>query len=188
MSEFDELTNVLSTKLTLNEYEGDGSGGWETATKKKTKKSPAKSNDIPYSDLRAGVILKKDNKYLLVRGQNTHDSEGKWGFPKGHLEMVDEDDFIKTAIREVFEETEIKINYKAFNKDMVFREEKLILYIIDASEVTSLISIPKEFRKANHEIKKIGWFSIDQMKESLKDGKPLDKMNSPLKKWLRIQK
>jgi len=187
MSEFDDLTNVLSSKLTLNE-DGDGdSGGWETATKKKTKKSPAKSNDIPYSDLRAGVILKKDNKYLLVRGQNTHDSEGKWGFPKGHLEMVDEDDFIKTAIRELFEETEIKINYKAFDKDMVFREEKLILYIIDANEVTPLISIPKEFRKANEEIKKIGWYTIEQMRQT-GETRVLDKMNSSLRKWLKSQK
>jgi ADP-ribose pyrophosphatase YjhB (NUDIX family) len=180
MSEVDDLFN----KLTID----DGSGGWESVSKKKTKNKNTEKSNIPYSDQRAGVILKKDNKFLLVRGQNTHDSEGKWGPPKGHLEKIDEDDFIKTAIREVFEETEIKINYKAFNKDMVFRDEKLILYIINANDVGNLISIPKEFRKANNEIKKIGWYTIEQMKQSLIDGKPLDKLNSPLKKWLRNQK
>jgi ADP-ribose pyrophosphatase YjhB (NUDIX family) len=166
----------------------DGDGQWITNTNSKKIKKKVKSDDIPYSDLRAGVILKKNNKFLLVRGQNTYDSEGKWGFPKGHVEKEDDGDLIKTASREVREETDIEINYKAFNKDDVFREDKLILYVIDADEVKELISIPKEFRKANEEIKKIGWFTIDQMKQSLKENKPLDKMNSPLRKWLRNQK
>jgi len=177
--------NDLFKGLGLND---DGEGEWITHTNSKKIKKKVKNDDIPYSDIRSGVILKKDDKFLLVRGQNTYDSEGKWGFPKGHLEKDDEDDLIKTAIRELFEETQIKINYKAFNKDDVFREDKLILYVIKYDDVRELINIPKEFRKANEEIKKIGWYTIDQMKQSMKDNKPLDKMNSPLRKWLRNQK
>ena len=179
MTEIDSLFK----NLTIND---DGDGEWVTQ-KKKINKKP-KGKDLPYSDLRAGVILNKDNKYLLVRGQNTHDSEGKWGHTKGHIEKEDGDDFIKTAIREVYEETEIKIKYEAFDKTNIFRDDKLILYIIDADVKKELINFPKEFRKPNHEIKKIGWFTIDQMKQSLKDGKPLDKMNTSLRKWLKSQK
>jgi len=62
------------------------------------------------------------------------------------------------------------------------------LYIIDADIKKELINFPKEFRKPNREIKKIGWFTIDQIRQSLKDGKPLDKMNTSLRKWLKNQR
>jgi 8-oxo-dGTP pyrophosphatase MutT (NUDIX family) len=176
----------LFKELSVND---DGGGEWISAKKtNQKKKKNIKIDNAPFSDLRAGVILKKDNKYLLVRGQDTDDSEGKWGHSKGHLEKEDNDDFIKTAIREIFEETEIKIKYEAFDKTNVFRDDKLILYIIDADIKKELINFPKEFRKPNREIKKIGWFTIDQIRQSLKDGKPLDKMNTSLRKWLKNQR
>ena len=194
-----EVDNLFS-KLNLEDGEGGGGGGgeWITASKKNKKQmkkasapsegASVKGSKDHYSDMRAGVILKKDNKYLLVRGQNTYDSEGKWGFPKGHLEKIDNDDLINTAIREVFEETQIKINSRAFNRDNTFREEKnLILYIIDVNKNEDLFVIPKEFRKANEEIKKVAWFTIDQMKQTT-DSKVLDKINSSLRKWLKNQK
>jgi len=191
-----EVDNLFS-KLNLNEGGNNGDGGDDSgewiSTSKKNKKNmknaggSSEGHKKHFSDLRAGVILKKDNKYLLVRGQNTYDSEGKFGFPKGHVEEEDIGDFIKTAQREVREETGVDINRKAFNKDNVFREEKLILYIIDVNKNEDLIVIPKEFRKANEEIKKIGWFTIEQMRQT-SETRVLDKMNSSLRKWLKSQK
>jgi len=187
-----EVDNLFS-KLNLGEGGNDGDGGEWISTSKKNKKTlknaggSSEGHKKHFSDLRAGVILKKDNKYLLVRGQNTYDSEGKFGFPKGHEEEEDNGDLINTAEREAFEETKVRINKKAFNKDNIFRDEKLILYIIDVNKNEDLIVIPKEFRKANEEIKKIGWYTIEQMRQT-GETRVLDKMNSSLRKWLKSQK
>jgi ADP-ribose pyrophosphatase YjhB (NUDIX family) len=185
MTEYVDIFKQMSIK---DADDNDG-GEWVKPNKKKNiKLKKINIEEEPYSDLRGGVILKKENKYLLVRGQNTPDSEGKWGFPKGHLEKKDDDDLIKTALRELEEETEVIINYNAFDKKNYFRDGKVTLYYIDADAKKDLITIPKEFRKPNSEIKKMGWFSFAQMKESLSNHKYLDKINMSLTKWIKSKK
>ncbi len=55
----------------------------------------------------AGIILYNEkNQVLLVQD----DFGKKWSFPKGHVELCDDDEPINTAIRETMEEAGLKLN------------------------------------------------------------------------------
>ena len=56
-----------------------------------------------------------DKKYLLVYGKKS----GKWGFPKGHQE--NNETVEDTAIRELYEETGIKINQSNLTNKLRFK-------------------------------------------------------------------
>lgn len=71
-----------------------------------------------------GVILRKENKILLLLRKNTHGS-GLWSLPGGHMELGEE--FLDTCKREVLEETGVSIDgikHIAFINH-IFNEEKL---------------------------------------------------------------
>jgi 8-oxo-dGTP pyrophosphatase MutT (NUDIX family) len=57
-------------------------------------------NNTTMEEIRAGIILKKDDRYLLVQNNLT----GKWSFTKGHAETQDIN-LLETAQREVKEES-----------------------------------------------------------------------------------
>ena len=70
----------------------------------------------------AGMILftyDKDNneQFLLLEGRS-----GCWSFPKGHAELCDDNEPLKTAVRETFEETGFVVgqDYTIFGRSMVF--------------------------------------------------------------------
>ena len=56
--------------------------------------------NITFQPERAGIILYRDNQYLLVQNRNT----SKWSFTKGHSEPFDVN-LLETATREVKEES-----------------------------------------------------------------------------------
>ena len=68
----------------------------------------------------AGMILinKKLDKILLIRSKG-----GFWGFPKGHREKKEDKNSLDNAIREVKEETNIKVK-----KDQIISKKKYIIY------------------------------------------------------------
>jgi 8-oxo-dGTP diphosphatase len=58
-----------------------------------------------------GVFVFKDGKFLMQKRQGAHGS-GTWSLPGGHLEFGES--FTDTAIREVIEETNLKIKNLRF--------------------------------------------------------------------------
>lgn len=58
-----------------------------------------------------GVFVIKDGKFLMGQRRGSH-GEGTWSVPGGHLEFGESPE--STALREVFEETSLKIANIAF--------------------------------------------------------------------------
>jgi len=137
--------------------------------------------------IRAGIILHKvlpngTSVYLILKGNNTHDSIGKWGFPKGHMEPGDEDNPIKTALRELWEETRIVIAYEAINPKNTFKcdRDTIIFYIVDLKESQEHIKMPADLRVVDpEEIVRIQWATLEDIIRI-----PEKDKNSPMRQWL----
>ena len=76
------------------------------------------------------VVFNNDNgiiKYLLVRNKS-----GVYGFPKGHVENNETEE--ETAIREIYEETGVKVSlipgFKESEMRLVLKNEKAIKEVI----------------------------------------------------------
>ncbi len=87
-----------------------------------------------------GVVLFNSDKFLLLH-HNNEDSrvDGHWDFPKGHVELGEEE--IDTALRELKEETDIEdvdiipsfkqfINYN-ISKDTLSVSKKVIFFLAE---------------------------------------------------------
>ena len=141
--------------------------------------------------IRAGVILtrtvQKDGKdeiqFLILKGNNTYDSIGKWGFPKGHMEPKDENDPIKTALRELEEETNIVIAREAVDSKNTFKIDRdtLIFYYIDLKKDSLLVKIPEVLSVVDpEEIVQIKWATKQEIMSI-----PENDKNSPMRQWLK---
>ena len=85
-----------------------------------------------------GGIIFRDGKYLLVK----HKEGGHWDFPKGHMEEGESDE--ETALREVYEETGLKVEIiPGFKEsisyiDTINNEDKTVVFFLckaDSSEI-----------------------------------------------------
>lgn len=137
--------------------------------------------------IRAGILLNRtlpngDVQFLTLLGKDTYDSRGKWGFPKGHMESDDNDDPIKTALRELKEETRIQIPYEVIDPKNTFKcdRDTVIFYIVDLKQNEAHIKMPDELRVVDpEEIVRIQWATLaDIMRIPEKD------KNSPMRQWL----
>ena len=87
-----------------------------------------------------GVVLFNSDKFLLLQHINEYSRvDGHWDFPKGHVELDEEE--IDTALRELKEETEIEdvdiipsfkqfINYN-ISKDTLSVSKKVIFFLAE---------------------------------------------------------
>ncbi len=100
------------------------------------------------------VIFRKENeenKYLLIRNKRS----AHWGFPKGHVEPGETNE--ETAIREVLEETGLKIRIVP---DFVKKSEYTIQGKIEKSVSIFLAETDEiEYRIQEEEIEECGWFT-----------------------------
>lgn len=108
-----------------------------------------------------------DIQFLLVQGHG-----GYWGFPKGHKEKGESD--MQTARRELIEETQVIC--KKYLTDNKFTERyrirkkrgtdiiKKVIYFIGITESKNVI-------RQTTELKKHGWFSLEEAKEKLLDNR-----------------
>ena len=114
-----------------------------------------------------GIVLyhnfPRSRKYLLVK-----QSQGHWGFPKGHIESGEK--FINTAIRELKEETGIK-KITFLRKKILFRDNysfnntnAKIIKIVDYFLAESLVT---KVKIDNDEIINYKWVTYDKAFEKI---------------------
>jgi polyA polymerase len=99
------------------------------------------------------VFNNKIKKFLIVKMFN-----GNWGFPKGHIEECETE--VETAIREVFEETGIKINIVSDKK----YEIKYVPNETTIKKVTFFIGITENEKVTvdEQEIEAYKWCSYEE--------------------------
>lgn len=107
-----------------------------------------------YESSCGAVVFRNDEnekKFLLIRNKRS----AHWGFPKGHIEPGETNE--ETAIREVFEETGIKIrvlpNFKKSSEYTIQgRIEKAVsIFLAETDDI--------EYTIQAEEIEECGWFS-----------------------------
>ena len=105
-----------------------------------------------------GCIIIEDNKVILVQ-----ETEGHWGFPKGHVEKGETD--IETAKREIKEEINLEVEidenkkYELNYMTPKGNEKTVILFIAHKSGGI--------FKVQETEVKNAKWFSFDEALEKL---------------------
>lgn len=100
-----------------------------------------------------GAVIFKGDLVLLIENKRSH----HWSFPKGHKEINESD--IQTALREVLEETNVKIklysqHFCVINYEPKPKVSKDVVYFLaeyDSGEVIAQDS----------EVSNIGWYSIE---------------------------
>lgn len=114
-----------------------------------------------------GIILKKDNKMLLVRRHATDWAAGQWNFPGGLLE--EGETLMQAAIRETAEETGALVapeNFKLVHVLQVHANAHNTKDIIGFYFMAQTWQ-GEVYNKEPHRHSEIGWFSLRDMPENL---------------------
>lgn len=101
-----------------------------------------------------GAVIFKDEQILLIENKRSH----HWSFPKGHKEINETD--VQTALREVLEETNVKIklysNYSCtINYEPKPKVSKDVVYFLAEYE-------SGEVKAQDTEVSNIGWFTVEE--------------------------
>lgn len=105
-----------------------------------------------------GCIIIEDGKVILVQ-----ETEGHWGFPKGHVEKGETD--IETAKREIREEINLEVEidenkkYELNYMTPKGNEKTVILFMAHISGGI--------FKAQETEVKNAKWFPLDEALETL---------------------
>jgi 8-oxo-dGTP pyrophosphatase MutT (NUDIX family) len=107
----------------------------------------------------AGVVIKKENKYLLVQ-EKYHNVYGLWNFPAGRVDLGDTIE--QTAIKEAKEEVGFEV--KLIRKINIYQElaTEPPKHAFEAEIVGGSLHYPED------EILDARWFTFEEIKE-LKD-------------------
>lgn len=101
-----------------------------------------------------GAVIFKDDLVLLIENKRSL----HWSFPKGHKEMDETD--VQTALREVLEETNVKIklysnHYCVINYEPKPKVSKDVVYFLAEYD-------GGELKAQDSEVTNIGWFTIEE--------------------------
>ncbi|AGC01680.1 NUDIX hydrolase [Acanthamoeba polyphaga moumouvirus] len=115
---------------------------------------------------RCGIaLLDKDDNVLIVKQNNYL---GKWGFPKGHMEEIDEGSRSKCAVREFFEEVNITIS----SLDCTILQECCYKYIYEKNNVEITIYVLRSEKsyidieiKLSAELSGLKWIQYNELKK-----------------------
>lgn len=102
----------------------------------------------------AGVLIKKDYKYLLVQ-EKKEDAIGLWNIPAGHVDKGET--FEEAAKREGEEETGYKIKLGEKVGEYNLTQGEGVMHIFKAEIIRGKISFDKE------ELLDVKWFSSKQI-------------------------
>ena len=120
-----------------------------------------KRNTIPITAL---LMLKKNNKVLLLRRFNTGYEDGKYCFPGGHVEKGEP--IHKAMIREAKEEIDIKIEEKNLHLKYIFnRNVKDNVYVDFIFECKEWKGTEKIMEKDKSD--KLEWFDLDDIPNNI---------------------
>ena len=89
------------------------------------------------------VCINKEGKFLIIQ----HAKGNHWGIPKGHVEKNESEK--ETAIRELFEETNLKVNIiNGFREEEHYEikkdKNKVVVYFLSLCETDKVITQRKE--------------------------------------------
>ncbi len=147
-----------------------------------------------YEEKSAGAVLYREQsdeiKFLLIYSKRN----GEWGFPKGHIEKNETE--TEAAVREIFEETGIKVSEKDFNRNFRFSDTYKIKgtldstkgRIIDKKVIYYLCAVKNIYDDTaiceNEEIEKIKWMSFEEALSVLKYEKQKELLKFAKQIWL----
>lgn len=118
------------------------------------------------------ICTSPSNRILLVKGR-THE---KWSFPKGHLERGEGS--FRCAVRELFEETGIRVDYDAVNPcSLPYKKFKTAnYYVLDLAEEIS--PTPRD----SWEIMDARWMTLEDIHQLVKE----DAANVDVRMFVRL--
>ncbi len=127
---------------------------------------------IPFIQTGASVIIRNENGEILLQERTDRD---EWGLPGGCQDLGE--DLRNTAIREVYEETGIKLKYtelelidtlsgksrknKYPNGDIVYNNSSLYLADVSINDISLL--------KGDSETKRLKFFNLNKLPKNLMD-------------------
>lgn len=120
----------------------------------------------------SGVVVKTENKVLLCKRSHNQSLPNEWSIPSGHMEKNETPK--ETAIREFYEETNIKLNknikivdiLNLYKKDE--ETKKGIMYVFQY-DTNKNIKPNLNLAKDGHEHTKCGYFGLDDIPISEKN-------------------
>lgn len=122
------------------------------------------------------ILLSKDDKcVLLVQSYRTE----HWSFPRGKIEAQDVGSFEHCALREVYEETSIKIDKLLVPDDFI---ELMVNQAVTHLFVIRDVSMTPCEPRMKNEIKQCKWFEIANLRETLNDNQSFSVIDSFLRK------
>jgi len=113
------------------------------------------SGQITKANIASGVVIKKDNKYLLVQ-ENIGKIKGLWNLPAGKVEKGLT--FAENAKKEAKEETGYDV--KIIKEIGIFQKDgESVRHAFEAEIISGELKFPKE------EIADVKWFTMEEIKK-----------------------
>lgn len=114
-----------------------------------------------------GIILQKDDRFLLVQRCNTDWADGCWNFPGGLLE--EDETLAQAAAREAHEEIGVMIDPNDFELIHVLQARKTPTH---NKEILGFYFLAKKwqgipFNKEPHRHSNIAWFNCNQLPKEI---------------------
>ncbi|XP_055642045.1 uncharacterized protein LOC129778892 isoform X2 [Toxorhynchites rutilus septentrionalis] len=104
-----------------------------------------------------GALVFNDKNQILVVSEKHALIEGSWKLPGGYVEPSE--DFVAAAIREVFEETNIKTSFKSIVS--LRHAHKAAFGCSDLYIVIALLPVSSEIKKCDREISMCEWMDVE---------------------------